>query len=112
MRRGLAALILLTAVTFGFAHRAIVPTPPDLSAYALPDGSLPVLCQTDGQKSGQPAHGGDCPACRLTHDSLPPPHDDAARVAYPVEQTWPPVPRMVVAADTPSGWQARAPPGF
>ncbi len=41
----------------------------DLSDYALPDGSLPVICLTDSGESGDPAkvkHRSGCEACRLT----------------------------------------------
>ncbi|QFR33455.1 hypothetical protein [Ancylobacter sp. TS-1] len=41
----------------------------DLSAYALPDGTLPVLCLAAGDEDGGPAsakHRTGCEACRLT----------------------------------------------
>lgn len=41
----------------------------DLSAYALPDGTLPVLCLASGDEDGGPAsakHRTGCEACRLT----------------------------------------------
>lgn len=52
-----------------FGHRPLnLPTGPDLSEYALPDGTLPVLCATTPGKPGQPASrsGVICDACLLT----------------------------------------------
>lgn len=65
-------LLCVIALLFvGFAHR--VPAVPlqsdvDLSAYALPDGTLPVICHTPagtGDGSGNTVFFGDCEFCRL-----------------------------------------------
>lgn len=75
-------LLCVIALLFvGFAHRmpAASPQPDiDLSAYALPDGTLPVICQSstgtdDG--SGSAIFFSDCEFCRLAGAAiLPIPH--------------------------------------
>lgn len=72
MRLLAAALLALTTVLVGFAHRpTAIETqgdPADASAWILPDGTLPDLCHVD-DPGGRP-HGSDparapCDACRL-----------------------------------------------
>ena len=75
-------LLCVIALLFvGFAHRvpALSPQPDvDLSAYALPDGTLPVICHTPagtGDGSGNAVFSGDCEFCRLAGAAvLPTPH--------------------------------------
>ncbi len=70
------ALAALYAVSIALAvnaphasHAASAQTGIDLSAYALPDGSLPVLCKGDAPAEEQaPTHQGKrfgCDACRI-----------------------------------------------
>ncbi|TAD90038.1 MAG: hypothetical protein EAZ99_07360 [Alphaproteobacteria bacterium] len=102
----------------GFAHHggAIArPGSPDLSAYALPDGTVPVLCRT-GMDDPSPAAldgSGGCEACRLVAAPglLPgpsivvlPPADQ--RVAKPKVGT----PQRAVILSAPV--RARAPPAI
>ena len=58
------ALLLLS-----FAHQPVIRTdfaPLNLSAYLLPDGSLPILCFTaSNYKDGKFVDNGPCQACRL-----------------------------------------------
>jgi hypothetical protein len=76
-------LLCVIALLFvGFAHRipAASPQPDvDLSAYALPDGTLPVICHTQagtGDGSDNAVFLGDCEFCRLASAAiLPTPHD-------------------------------------
>ena len=89
MRRGVngrigrwnAALRILCAVALlsvGFAHKAVVlpaPAAADLSAFALPDGSLPLIClgadpSSDDGKSSVAGNG--CDACRIAASVLLP----------------------------------------
>lgn len=70
-RRHVARLLLaLSIALIGFAHQppAAGAQPAqgvDLSAYALPDGSLPVLCLgVDG--GGEATSGLHCPACLVS----------------------------------------------
>lgn len=78
-------LCVIALLVVGFAHRmpAASPQPDvDLSAYALPDGTLPVICHSpagtdDG--SGNPVFFSDCEFCRLASAAvLPTPHDVSA----------------------------------
>ena len=73
MRFVAAALLALTTVLVGFAHRPIGVATGDLAAYALPDGSPLELCSVvdggardDGAPSGHGAVDGHCDACLLT----------------------------------------------
>ncbi|MEM7635182.1 MAG: hypothetical protein AAF299_11520 [Pseudomonadota bacterium] len=79
-------LLCVIALLFvGFAHRmpAAPPQPDiDLSAYAMPDGTLPVICSSPsdtGDGSGTAGFFGDCEFCRLAGAAiLPGPQDVAA----------------------------------
>ncbi len=60
----------LAAVSVGFAHKSgtIAITSIDLSAYILPDGSVPVICGDSGSQDsdhGSKHTGPTCDACRL-----------------------------------------------
>ncbi|WGD28834.1 hypothetical protein AncyloWKF20_13650 [Ancylobacter sp. WKF20] len=73
------ALLLVGSVHQLPARAAGAPASIDLSEYALPDGTVPVLCLSpsdDGSSSGIP-HGHGCDACRLaaTPELLTPQHD-------------------------------------
>jgi hypothetical protein len=73
-----AALLALTTVLVGFAHRppafdAVGGDRGDVfAAFAMPDGSLPDVCHLDDEPSdgtGAPTHGGfagHCDACLLS----------------------------------------------
>ena len=68
MRIWVLALFALSITLVGFAHRdANAEVRPDLSAYALPDGSVPVICFTKGDSQGEPASEklSLCDACLL-----------------------------------------------
>lgn len=65
----IAALYGLAMLLVPLAHQPLnVSDGPDLSAYALPDGTLPILCASLPGKPGQPAGkpGVICDACLLT----------------------------------------------
>lgn len=75
--RGLCALALLLAA---FAHQPLTragppgAVPPDLAAYVLPDGTLPVLCLSGyGDESNGYSRDGACEFCRVAGSVLPPP---------------------------------------
>lgn len=94
-RVAVAALYALAMLLVGFAHVPLATGAergPDLSAYALPDGTLPVFCATEGTGTDQPAarHGPQmCDACLVTaapglvppHMALPAPPQAGARCA-------------------------------
>lgn len=67
-----AAVFMLAALFVGFAHRPLAiaqrPAPVDMTAYALPDGTLPEVCLgADGGGDGS-SHGraSSCDACVLS----------------------------------------------
>ncbi len=79
--RILCALALLFV---GFAHQPAAMaenTPFDITAYALPDGSLPVLCvsENDGSQKDKDKHlhSQGCEACRIGASVLLPQPADA-----------------------------------
>lgn len=76
-------------VVLGFAHRPLAATNLlAISAYALPDGSLPTICipgDSDG-KTGKDV-GPRCDACRIASAAaLPSPSCESADVAPTVER--------------------------
>lgn len=75
-----AALYALAMVLLGFAHQpmaGVAQTLPsyDRAAYALPDGSLPELCDPSGTGSDPTRHVVACDACLVAsgHGPLSPP---------------------------------------
>lgn len=81
-----AVALLLVGSVHQLPARAASAPAIDLSAYALPDGTLPVLCLSpadDGSSSGTP-HSHGCEACRLaaTPELLTPEHDLFRRADY------------------------------
>jgi hypothetical protein len=75
-------LYVLASATLGFSHRALPnAVAPELARFALPDGTLPVICGQNGaaeQDGSQKEHGGAhandigfCQACCLTSTSRP-----------------------------------------
>ena len=80
--RILCAIALLFV---GFAHQPATlarSAPVDLSAYALPDGTLPIFCltDTDGSPKGGHPHAQPCDACRIGASTLlPSPADTVGR---------------------------------
>ncbi|MDZ4310304.1 MAG: hypothetical protein U1A24_07085 [Cypionkella sp.] len=107
-------MVLLLAVALsvlGFGHRIALHVPVDLSAYAMPDGTLPELCH-DG---GGPEHGAKdqppCPACRIIAAvelpaviTLPPVQ------LVPVTVVWPDVALADASSHLPRAPPARGPP--
>ncbi|MBL8792068.1 MAG: hypothetical protein JNM45_16370 [Rhizobiales bacterium] len=71
VRQVVIAAYALVMALLGFSHHALAapsaPSSADLSAYALPDGSLPSLCYDDaGRRNDGTASGEACDACLLT----------------------------------------------
>lgn len=67
-------LYALASLSIGFSHRPAQPSAADLAEFAMPDGTLPVLCLTKGDTSGRSgASKSSCKACRLiAAPGLPP----------------------------------------
>ena len=90
------ALRILCAVALvfvGFAHQVPVAAagefdPAELAQFVLPDGTLPTLCVTTTDTSGQDqqhdkAHSHGCEACRISASILLPAPTDIAGAAIP-----------------------------
>ncbi len=61
--------------------------PSDLAAYAMPDGTLPVLCAADKTQGKAPHHSQHCLACvSLTSFPAPPPTRLAARRLHVIDR--------------------------
>lgn len=95
----LRIMCAIALVCVGFAHRMPTayasPLPQEMAAYALPDGTIPVLCtpQEDGSagNKGSLADKG-CDACRLSASTdLPPPAVLPIPLMKPVRQAVLPV---------------------
>lgn len=104
--RNIMALLLAVAlIGLSFGHRMVLEDPVDLSAYAMPDGSLPELCHDGGADHGtkdQPP----CPLCRIIAALDMPPIISLAPVQLaPASVVWP----DTALADA-SLYQSRAPP--
>lgn len=96
----LIRLVCALALVFvGFAHKvpslAAAPSPTELSAYVLPDGTLPVICfsghDEGGGNNGQ-VYGTGCEACLISAAAmLPVPLDtDRNPSVIPLETLTPP----------------------
>ena len=65
-------LLALSALLLGFAHKplSLDPSPYELAAYVLPDGTPPFLCHSDADAPEAGTHHGTasalCDACLLT----------------------------------------------
>ena len=89
----------LALVLVGFSHKvpsfAAAPSPTELSAYVLPDGTIPVICfsgqDEDGGSSCQ-LYGTGCEACLISSAAmLPLPLDsDRNPIVIPLETLTPP----------------------
>lgn len=110
------SVLFLLAVHSGGLRRLSVPVREDYSAYALPDGTLPLICahaQADpGQSEDKPAGAQrECPACVLckilvlaASPDLPEPRAYAGRISLPLPgDLWLPLGRT-------GNHRARAPP--
>lgn len=114
--RWTGALRTLCAVALfllGFAHLGpalAAPRPAaELALYALPDGSLPDICQTATGEDGteKPAHKHVCSACRFFWALLPAPHDT---VGEPLQASRSPIITERVARSTPQFHSPNASP--
>lgn len=113
-RVAVAALYALAMLLLGFAHQPAALASPaiDLSAFALPDGSLPELCPGSRDDTGAIAGFLVCEACLLVHGGglLPTPVALPSRVGFtrlPLDRETAPILSGRVAA----AQRARAPPG-
>ena len=112
-RVAVAALYALAMLLLGFAHQPAALSRPtiDLSAFALPDGSLPELCLGSRDDTGAIVGVLVCDACLLVHGGglLPTPVALPSRPGFtrlPLDKASAPVLSGRVAA----AQRARAPP--
>ena len=102
----------LALVLVAFAHRAPVPVAanPDASAYAFPDGSIPVICITGtaGESPQDSAHALRCDACLISASLLVPQPADMAAPAFADALPELPFPSRVTLPR--SVWPPSAPP--
>jgi len=112
-RRVTLMLYALAMVLVGFAHHpGRASSSVDLSAYTMPDGSVPFICggsETDGTPA---ADGSICEACCLTAaPGLLSPTGGIARPEFrTIDVGWPARPSQVMVPATTSPFSARAPP--
>ena len=109
-------MVLLLAVALGvlgFGHRMALHDPVDLSAYAMPDGTLPELCHDGGTAEHGAKDQAPCPACRIiaagelpTVLALPPVQLE------PIAVVWPDVALADASTHQPRAPPARRPPNF
>ena len=85
----LLCLYVLASLGVGFSHGALRLPGPDLSAFVLPDGTLPIICSTNKKTNGEEsdrtaAHQPRCDACMLTAaPGLPAPGGAALLIVRP-----------------------------
>jgi hypothetical protein len=114
-RKILLALYVLAAATLGVGHRPLAAAgAAELAAYALPDGTLSLICRSTGSGILPDAKHACavCDACLLTAapgllaaaDRIPQPSCDA------LIRAWPEACREQGGSGRPLGFQSRAPP--
>lgn len=112
----LAVLYTLAMALLPLAH-----TPPafsaneELSAFALPDGTVPLICNSDSSKPDQEKleHKPACAACQLMSCPGLPPNNGAAEVVrYPVSEYLAPSSRWITGLSVfiAENARSRAPP--
>ena len=108
----LMALLLAVALgVLGFGHRIAPHVPVDLSAYAMPDGTLPELCHDGGAADHGAKDQPPCPACRIIAAVEMPPVITLPPVQLvPVAVVWPDVALADASAHPPRAPPARGPP--
>lgn len=60
----MALLLAVALIALSFGHRMTLQNPVDLTAYAMPDGTLPQLCLDGGSDHGVKDQA-PCPICRI-----------------------------------------------
>lgn len=107
-------MVLLLAVALGvlgFGHRIALHDPVDLSAYAMPDGTLPELCHDGGTQDHGQKDQAPCPACRIIAAMELPPVITLPPVQLePVTVIWPEAALADASEHQPRAPPARGPP--
>ena len=117
LRCVLVALYGLAMALLPFAHQPAIsgtnsPGAAELAAYALPDGTLPLLCKTDGTGPDSSVARAGCPACTLlSSPGLLPPDQVLAPASLPhATLAVPCTPERMVASSFNISARPRAPP--
>ncbi len=110
--RTLMLLLLAVALgVLGFGHRVALHDPVDLSAYAMPDGTLPELCHDGGAADHGQKDQAPCPACRIIAAVELPPMITLPPVQLePVAVVWPEAALAGASEHQPRAPPARGPP--
>jgi hypothetical protein len=104
-------LLALALIGLQFGHNALAPEPIDLTAYAMPDGTLPQLC-LDASGTDQQAKS-PCPACIIAAAVVFENPVAAAPTRLAVSlANWPAPAAPLRAAHHPRSPPARGPPLF
>lgn len=103
-------LLILGVALLAFAHQPLRANVVDLSAYAMPDGTLPELCIV-AVGADQPAHQIHCPACHLAAE-IPAPSPIVAAIWTQLPETLPPqtTAQIIPSLRATAPPEARAPP--
>lgn len=104
--------VILGVALLAFAHPPLRTHVVDLSAFAMPDGTMPQLCSMDGGGE-QPAHTVHCPACHLAAE-IPAPSPSIATVWTELPEGLPPQTAAQIIPPLRAGAppEARAPPAL
>ena len=106
----MALLLVVALVGLGFGHRMMLQDPVDLSAYAMPDGTLPELCH-DGGADHNAKDQPPCPLCRIVVGlDIPPVVGLPPMQLAPSSVVWPRSALAVAGLYQPRAPPARGPP--
>ncbi len=109
----MALLLAVALAVLGLGHRMALHDPVDLSAYAMPDGTLPELCHDRGTAEHGAKDQPPCPACRIIAAvELPPIITLPPMQLVPVAVVWPDVALADASTHPPRAPPARGPPVF
>ncbi|GLS85529.1 hypothetical protein GCM10010873_05020 [Cypionkella aquatica] len=107
----MALLLAVALTTLGFGHRMVLQDPVDLSAYAMPDGTLPELCHDSGMGDHSSKDQAPCPLCRIIAAfEIPASTGVPAVHLVAVAQVWPQLAVADASAYPPATPPARGPP--
>ena len=107
----LELLLAVALAGLGFGHRMALHDPVDLSAYAMPDGTLPELCHDGGTLDHGQKDQAPCPACRIIAAvELPAVLTLPSVQLEPVAVVWPDVALADVSTHMQRAPPARGPP--
>jgi hypothetical protein len=102
--------LVLGVMLLGFAHAPLRAAGPDMAAFAMPDGTMPQLCQT-APDEGTPSQHVTCPACHLAANlGTPAAKPRAIWALVPHVQPFGTAAQVLIDTIAAAPPQARAPP--